>query len=65
MRLSLCVRLCVRRCGGWGSAQGEAGVARVLELLNDEVALAMTLLGCASVDRITPAHVRRTPDSRL
>jgi isopentenyl diphosphate isomerase/L-lactate dehydrogenase-like FMN-dependent dehydrogenase len=44
----------------WGLAvDGEAGVRRVLELLRDEVALALTLLGCASPGAITPAHVGR------
>jgi 4-hydroxymandelate oxidase len=44
----------------WGLAvDGEAGVRRVLELLRDEVALALTLLGCPSPEAVTPAHVRR------
>jgi 4-hydroxymandelate oxidase len=44
----------------WGLAvEGEAGVRRVLELLQDEVALALTLLGCPSPGAVTPAHVRR------
>jgi isopentenyl diphosphate isomerase/L-lactate dehydrogenase-like FMN-dependent dehydrogenase len=44
----------------WGLAvEGEAGVRRVLELLQDEVALALTLLGCPSPHAVTPAHVRR------
>jgi len=37
----------------WGLAvDGEDGVRRVLELLRDELALAMALAGCASVSRI-------------
>ena len=44
----------------WGlAADGEAGVRRVLELLRDEVALALTLLGCPSPEAVTRAHVRR------
>jgi isopentenyl diphosphate isomerase/L-lactate dehydrogenase-like FMN-dependent dehydrogenase len=44
----------------WGLAvDGEAGVRRVLELLRDEVALALTLLGCPSPEAVTRAHVRR------
>jgi isopentenyl diphosphate isomerase/L-lactate dehydrogenase-like FMN-dependent dehydrogenase len=44
----------------WGLAvDGEKGVRRVLELLRDEVALALTLLGCPAPDAITRAHIRR------
>jgi isopentenyl diphosphate isomerase/L-lactate dehydrogenase-like FMN-dependent dehydrogenase len=50
----------VGRAALWGLAvDGEAGVRRVLDLLRDEVALALTLLGCSSPDAVTPAHVRR------
>jgi 4-hydroxymandelate oxidase len=38
---------------------GEAGVARVLELLRDEIALALGLVGCARPDEVTRAHVQR------
>jgi 4-hydroxymandelate oxidase len=38
---------------------GEAGVARVLELLRDEIALALGLVGCTSPDEVTRAHVQR------
>jgi isopentenyl diphosphate isomerase/L-lactate dehydrogenase-like FMN-dependent dehydrogenase len=51
----------VGRAALWGLAvDGEAGVRRVLELLRDEVALALTLLGCSSPDEVAPAHVRRS-----
>ena len=41
----------------WGlAAGGEAGAARVLELLRDELELALTLCGCAS-----PADARPGP----
>ena len=44
----------------WGLAvDGEAGVTRVLELLQAEVALALKLLGCASPAQVTRAHVGR------
>jgi isopentenyl diphosphate isomerase/L-lactate dehydrogenase-like FMN-dependent dehydrogenase len=44
----------------WALAvDGEDGVRRVLELLRDEIALALTLLGCSSPEELTPAHVRR------
>jgi isopentenyl diphosphate isomerase/L-lactate dehydrogenase-like FMN-dependent dehydrogenase len=38
---------------------GEEGVQRVLELLRAEVELALRLLGCATPEAVTPAHVRR------
>ena len=54
------------RGGGAGrGTQGEAGVTRVLELLNNEIKLAMTLLGAGSVPQITAAHIRRDASSRL
>jgi isopentenyl diphosphate isomerase/L-lactate dehydrogenase-like FMN-dependent dehydrogenase len=42
------------------AAAGEDGVRHVLELLRDELALALCLLGCTSPDQLTRAHVRRT-----
>jgi isopentenyl diphosphate isomerase/L-lactate dehydrogenase-like FMN-dependent dehydrogenase len=42
----------------WGLAVGgEAGVARVLRLLQTEIALGLTQLGCSSPAQITRAHV--------
>jgi 4-hydroxymandelate oxidase len=38
---------------------GEQGVARVLELLRDEIELALGLLGCGRPDQVTRAHVQR------
>jgi isopentenyl diphosphate isomerase/L-lactate dehydrogenase-like FMN-dependent dehydrogenase len=38
---------------------GEAGAAHVLQLLREEVALALQLLGCASPAEVTRAHVAR------
>ena len=44
----------------WGlAADGEAGVARVLEMLRTELELTMALAGCPAVSSITPAHVAR------
>lgn len=44
----------------WGLVvDGEDGVRRVLELLREEVALALTLLGCPSPEDVTRAHVGR------
>ena len=54
----------VGRAALWGLAvNGEEGVRRVLELLREEVALAQTLLGCASPEAVTPAHVARSRSS--
>jgi isopentenyl diphosphate isomerase/L-lactate dehydrogenase-like FMN-dependent dehydrogenase len=39
---------------------GEEGVRHVLELLRDELALALCLLGCTSPDELTRAHVQRS-----
>jgi isopentenyl diphosphate isomerase/L-lactate dehydrogenase-like FMN-dependent dehydrogenase len=45
----------------WGLAvAGEDGVRRVLELLQAEVELALTLLGCPGPEDVTAAHVRRS-----
>jgi isopentenyl diphosphate isomerase/L-lactate dehydrogenase-like FMN-dependent dehydrogenase len=44
----------------WGLAAGGAeGVMRVLELLREEIALALVLIGCPSPDDVTRAHVAR------
>jgi 4-hydroxymandelate oxidase len=39
---------------------GEDGVRHVLELLRDELTLALCLLGCSSPDELTRAHVQRS-----
>ncbi len=41
------------------AAVGEDGVRHVLELLRDELALALSLLGCTSPEELTRAHVQR------
>jgi isopentenyl diphosphate isomerase/L-lactate dehydrogenase-like FMN-dependent dehydrogenase len=38
---------------------GEEGVRHVLELVRDELTLALCLLGCTSPDELTRAHVQR------
>jgi isopentenyl diphosphate isomerase/L-lactate dehydrogenase-like FMN-dependent dehydrogenase len=44
----------------WGLAvDGELGAARVLELLREEIVLALQLLGCTSPAEVTRAHVAR------
>ena len=43
----------------WGlAAGGEAGAQRVLELLRDEIELALALCGCTAPGLVTPEHVR-------
>lgn len=50
----------VGRAPVWGLAvAGEDGVLRVLELLREELALALALLGCPSPEAVTHAHVAR------
>jgi 4-hydroxymandelate oxidase len=45
----------------WGlAADGERGVARVLDLLRAEVEQALTLCGCASIHDLEPGMVRRS-----
>jgi isopentenyl diphosphate isomerase/L-lactate dehydrogenase-like FMN-dependent dehydrogenase len=44
----------------WGLAcDGEAGARRVLELLRDEVELALALCGCVSPEAVEPEHLTR------
>jgi isopentenyl diphosphate isomerase/L-lactate dehydrogenase-like FMN-dependent dehydrogenase len=44
----------------WGlAARGEAGVRHVLELLRDEIQLALSLLGCPSPGDVGPEHLSR------
>jgi isopentenyl diphosphate isomerase/L-lactate dehydrogenase-like FMN-dependent dehydrogenase len=46
----------------WGlAAAGEAGAARVLEMLRGELELALALCGCASPAELKRDHVRRAP----
>jgi isopentenyl diphosphate isomerase/L-lactate dehydrogenase-like FMN-dependent dehydrogenase len=42
------------------AAAGEDGVRDVLELLREELALTLCLLGCASPEELTRAHVQRS-----
>ncbi len=45
---------------GWGlSADGQSGVVRMLEILEDELIVAMALLGVTAIDQLTPAYVCR------
>jgi isopentenyl diphosphate isomerase/L-lactate dehydrogenase-like FMN-dependent dehydrogenase len=46
----------------WGLAVGgEAGALHVLELLRQEIELALALLGCPTPDDVTRAHLQRAP----
>jgi isopentenyl diphosphate isomerase/L-lactate dehydrogenase-like FMN-dependent dehydrogenase len=46
----------------WGlAARGEQGAREVLELLREEIELALVLLGCPSPDDVTREHVMRRP----
>ena len=50
----------------WGlAAGGEDGARRVLELLREELALALALCGCASPGELSRAHVQRAPAPSL
>jgi len=52
----------VGRAPLWGLAVGgEAGAARVLQILREEVELALTLLGCPSPAAVRPEHVGTGP----
>jgi isopentenyl diphosphate isomerase/L-lactate dehydrogenase-like FMN-dependent dehydrogenase len=41
------------------AAAGQEGVRHVLEILREELALTLSLLGCTAPDELTPAHVGR------
>jgi glycolate oxidase len=45
---------------GWGlGAAGQAGLVRVLELLENEMIVSMGLLGVSGVDQLKPSHVHQ------
>jgi glycolate oxidase len=45
---------------GWGlAADGAEGVKRVLELLEQELVVAMALMGVTSIDQLSPSYVTR------
>lgn len=41
------------------AAGGSAGVLRLIELLREEIATALALLGCSSLSQLGPGHLRR------
>ncbi len=56
----------IGRLYGFGlAAAGEAGVHRVLEILEDEIALNMGLLGVNRLDQLTPSHLHPAPLVRM
>jgi glycolate oxidase len=56
----------IGRLYGFGlAAAGEAGVHRVLEILEDEIALNMGLLGVTRLDQLTPSHLHPAPLVRM
>ena len=40
------------------AADGEAGVSRAYEILEDEMIRVMQLIGCTSISELSPAHVK-------
>jgi isopentenyl diphosphate isomerase/L-lactate dehydrogenase-like FMN-dependent dehydrogenase len=61
--LALGARACLAgRAVLWGlTVDGEAGALRVLELLRNEISLALSLLGCTSPDEVGREHVGPAP----
>ena len=50
----------------WGlAARGEQGAREVLELLREEIELAMVLIGCASPATLSRSHVARPANARV
>ncbi|GMI93691.1 hypothetical protein like AT3G14130 [Hibiscus trionum] len=47
------------------AAKGEDGVKRVLEMLKEELELAMSLAGCSSLKEISRSHVRTKQDREI
>jgi isopentenyl diphosphate isomerase/L-lactate dehydrogenase-like FMN-dependent dehydrogenase len=46
------------RLQGWGlAAAGEAGIVRMLEILEDEIISTMGLIGVTSISQLTPQYV--------
>ncbi len=48
-----------RRALGPGGRRGTDGASRVLELLRDELELALALCGCPAPEAVSRAHVQR------
>ena len=57
-----CKAVTIGKLQGWGlGAGGQAGLMRVLELLEEEITIDMALLGVTRVDQIKPHHVCKAP----
>jgi len=48
----------IGRAYGYGlAAAGEAGVARAIKILKDDLDLTLTLLGCPSIDHLDASYI--------
>jgi glycolate oxidase len=57
-----CKAVTIGKLQGWGlGAGGQAGLVRVLELLEEELIIDMGLLGVTRIDQLCPAHVCKAP----
>ena len=57
-----CKAVTIGKLQGWGlGAGGQAGLMRVLELLEEEITIDMALLGVTRIDQIKPHHVCKAP----
>ncbi len=55
-----CKAVAIGKLQGWGlAAGGTAGVVRVLELLQEEIEIAMGLMGVTSIDQLNPSYVTK------
>ena len=57
-----CKAVTIGKLQGWGlAAGGQAGLVRVLELLEEELVVDMALLGVTRVDQLNPSYVCKAP----
>jgi isopentenyl diphosphate isomerase/L-lactate dehydrogenase-like FMN-dependent dehydrogenase len=57
-----CRAVTIGKLQGWGlGAGGQAGLVRVLEILEEELIIDMALLGVTKIDQITAGYVCRAP----
>src|SRR5262249_308753 len=57
-----CKAVTIGKLQGWGlGVGGQAGLMRVLELLEEELIIDMALLGVTRIDQITPNYVCKAP----
>jgi isopentenyl diphosphate isomerase/L-lactate dehydrogenase-like FMN-dependent dehydrogenase len=61
-----CKAVTIGKLQGWGlAAAGQAGLVRVLELLEEELVIDMSLLGVTRVDQLNATHVCSAPPVTL